>query len=201
MLNIRNLRITRFINIIIKLTIYLFVPVFLNSCIPSHTRYVTQTSRSGAEQLLVSKAVDDAVNQAKLDIEDKKIFIDISSLVKDEEPYIVKALTHRFLDLGALITDDKKNADFIASALVKCAGTDGSEFGFGIPSLPIPLFNISTPEVNMLSGNIQSGDAVIEISLFSPDGVFKEKTKTLAGTAYIKRYEILFIPVARKKIH
>ena len=184
-----------------KLTIYLFMPLFLSSCIPTHTRYVTQTSRSGTEQLLISKAVDEAVKKAELDIKGRKVFIDIASFAKDEEPYILKAVSHQLLDLGALITDDKKNADFIASALVKCAGTDGSESGFGIPSLPVPLINISTPELNMFTSNIQSGEAIIEISLYSSDGAFKEKTETLTGTSYIKRYEVLFIPIVRKKIY
>lgn len=123
---------------------------FLSSC--TSTRYVTQTKRSGIEQLLVTKAIDRAI--AKIDnlhINGCRVFFEIASLAKDQEAYLKKALTHWFLENGAIVVDERNQADLIASVLVKCAGTDRFEAGLAIPSLPVPFTSILTPKINILT--------------------------------------------------
>jgi hypothetical protein len=167
----------------------------------SYTPYITHTKKSGTEQLLVAKALDDALKGVTLDIRGAKIILDVASLMEDEEHYIEKALTHWFLKNGALITKDEKQADLTASVLVKCAGTDGEQFFFGLPSLPIPLTIVGTPQINILSGSKQEGHAELEIILYQSKEGLKEKTPSLVGKSYFKKYTILFIPITKENIY
>jgi hypothetical protein len=165
------------------------------------TPHITYTKKSGVEQLLVARAVDRALGGETLTLEGAKIFVDVASLTPKVNGYFKKALVHQFLEKGALVTDDRKEADLIASLLVKSAGTDGKEFFFGIPSLPVPLTTLSTPQINLVSGTTQRGYAEIDLVLFSVHHGLKEKTAPLIGKSYFKEYMILFIPVTHEDIY
>lgn len=180
--------------------LYVFV-LFLILPACSYTHHFTNTTKSGVEQLLVAKALDHALHEASLSVRGATIYVDVASLMWDEEHYIDRAFTHWFLKNGALITEDATKADLIASVLVKCAGTDGNQFYFGLPSLPIPGVNVSTPVLSVVSGASQKGYAEMEILLYRPDGGLKEKTAPLIGTSYFKRYSILFIPYSAGDIY
>ncbi len=181
---------------------YWFMPiVFLILPACSSTPYITHTKKSGVEQLLVAKALDDALKGVTLDIKGAKIIIDVASLMKNEDHYIEKALSHWFLKNGALITDDEKQADLTASVLVKCAGTDGDQFFFGIPSLPVPLTTVGTPQINILSGSRQKGRAELEIILYQSNEGLKEKTAPLVGKSHFNKYTILFIAITNNDIY
>lgn len=177
----------------------LIIFLILPAC--SSTPYITHTKKSGVEQLLVAKALDDALKGVTLDIKGAKILIDVASLMKNEDHYIEKALSHWFLKNGALITDDEKQADLTASVLVKCAGTDGDQFSFGVPSLPVLLTPIGTPQINIFSGSKQKGRAELEIILYQPNEGLKEKTAPLVGKSHFNRYSILFISITKKDIY
>jgi hypothetical protein len=170
----------------------------LSAC--ATTPHITYTKKSGVEQLLVAKAVDRALCKENLNLKGGRIFIEVSSLMRKENAYFKKALEHQFLKKGALITEDKKEADLIASLLVKCAGTDGKQFSFGVPTLYVPLINISTPQISIFSGSTQKGYAEIDLILFSLDQGMKEKVGPLIGKSYFNKYTILFIPITSEDI-
>ena len=165
------------------------------------TPYITNTKKSTVEQLLVSKALDDALMRVSLDIKGVKVYIDVASLTWDEDGYIKKALTHWFLRNGALITEFHGEANYTASILVKCAGTGGNQFFLGLPSIAIPLVNVSTPQLSAMSGYRQKGYAEFEIILYGPEGGLKEKTFPLKGKSYFNEYTILFIPFSSENIY
>jgi hypothetical protein len=133
------------------------------------TRYVTHTKKSGVEQLLIARSFEGALRDSITEVKGARIFIEIASLLPEQDPYVKRALEHWFLKNGALLTKERKKADHVASVLVKCAGTDGSEFNFGIPSLPLPMVNITTPRISFISGSIQQGCAEMEVVLYSPE--------------------------------
>jgi hypothetical protein len=173
--------------------------IFLPAC--ASTPHITYTKKSGVEQLLVARAVDRALGEETLNWEGTKIFVDVASLTPEENNYFKKALVHRFLKKGALVTEDKKEADLVASLLVKSAGTDGKQFFFGIPSLPIPLTTLSTPQISIVNGSVQKGYAEVDLVLFSADQGMKEKTGPLIGKSYFKEYTILAIPITLEDIY
>lgn len=164
-------------------------------------RYITHTEKSGVEQLLIAKAVDEALQGATLNIKGSKIFIDVTSLVSEQEPYFRKSLSHWFLKNGARLTEYKIEADMIASILVKSAGTDGSQFSLGLPSIPIPIVNIATPQISIVSGSIQKGYAEMEVILYSPEEGIKGKLGPLVGRTHFNNYLIIFIPFSDENIY
>jgi len=187
--------------ILIVIQGFIIILFFLCSC--TSTRYITQTKRSGIEQLLVTKAVDRAV--AKIDnlhISGSRVFIEIASLASDEEAYLKKALTHWFLENGAIVVDDKNEADLIASVLVKCLSTDKFDTGLGIPSIPIPLTGVVTPKIDIFGMNRQKGYNEMEITIYSEKtGKFEQKTDSLIGKTRFDIFTILLIPISSNNIY
>jgi hypothetical protein len=173
--------------------------VILPAC--SYTPYVTNTKKSGTEQLLVSKALDEALKGLTLNIRGAKIYVQVASLMENEDYYIDKALTHWFLKNGALIAGYEKEADLTASVLVKCAGTDGDQYFFGIPSVPVPLFITSTPQITLLSGSNQEGRTELEVILYDSKEGLKEVTPRLIGKSYFKKFKMLFYSSTKEDIY
>ena len=181
----------------------LFFTVILSLISCTSTRYITQTQRSAVEQLLVAKSIDRAVEKADdLSICNTKVFIELASLAKEEEVYIKRALSHWFLEKGAIVVEDKKEAELIASALVKCVGTDRLESDFGLPSIPIPISGMTTPPLNILRLDRQKGVSEMEIVLYSANSKdFKQKTKVLVGEASYNYIKIILIPLYWNNIY
>jgi len=171
----------------------------LSSC--THTYQYTYTKKSGIEQLLVTKAVDEAIQMMTADMRGAKVFVDVACLMRDEQSYIRKAFTHWFLDAGVLVSEYPWDADYIVSVLVKVAGTDGDQFSLGIPSIPIPLtISVTTPALTIFGQIIQEGRVEMEVMIYSAKAGVKEKIPSLRGNSYYKKYIIFFVPYTRKNI-
>jgi hypothetical protein len=171
----------------------------LSSC--THTYQFTYTKKSGIEQLLVTKAVEEAIQMMTVDIKRSKVFVDVACLMRDEQSYIRKAFTHWFLDAGVFMSEYPWDADYIVSVLVKVAGTDGDQISLGVPSIPIPLtIGITTPAFTVFGQMIQEGRVEMEVMIYSTQGGIKEKIPCLKGNSYYKKYVIFFIPFTRKNI-
>lgn len=171
----------------------------LSSC--THTYQFTYTKKSGIEQLLVAKAVDEAIQMMTVDMKGSKVFVDVACLMRDERSYIRKAFTHWFLDAGVFVSEYPWDADYIVSVLVKVAGTDGEQFLFGVPSIPVPLtISIATPALTIFNQMNQEGRAEMEVMIYSAKAGIKEKFPSLRGSSYYKKYVIVFVPYTRKNI-
>lgn len=182
--------------IILSLILFLFV----EGC--TVTPYVTYTKKSSVEQLLVSKALDHALQGVFFQTEGVRVYIDVASLTWDEDDYIRKAVLHWFLKKGALLTSYEKEADYVASVLVKCAGTGGKQMSIGLPAVPVPLVpGITTPQLNVFSALNQDGYAELEIILYDVKAGSKETTPPMIGKSYHHDYSILFISFTRKDIY
>lgn len=181
------------------------IPIFiLATCMSSctTTRYITQTRRSVVEQLLLTKSVEQALAKIDgLEIEGSKIYVETTSLATEEETYLKKALSLWCVENGAVVVEEKERADYIASVLAKSLATDRFKTAFGIPSLPVPLTGVFTPEIDILGRDRQKGYTEIEITLHSAStGQFGQKTEPLIGEAHFTTYTIFFIPINRNNI-
>jgi hypothetical protein len=171
----------------------------LFSC--THAYQFTYTKKSGIEQLLVTKAVDEAVQMMTVDMKGSKVFVDVACLMRDEQAYIRKAFTHWFLDAGVFVSEYPWDADYIVSVLVRVAGTDGDQVSLGVPSIPIPLtVSVTTPALIIFSQMIQEGRVEMEVMIYSAKAGIKEKIPSLKGNSYYKKYVILFVPFTSKNI-
>jgi hypothetical protein len=171
----------------------------LFSC--THAYQFTYTKKSGIEQLLVTQAVDEAVQMMTVDMKGAKVFVDVACLMRDEQAYIRKAFTHWFLDAGVFISEYPWDADYIVSVLVKVAGTDGDQLFFGVPSILVPLTtSVMTPALTIFNKIIQEGRVEMEVMIYSAKVGIKEKIPSLTGNSYYKKYVIFFVPYTRKNI-
>ncbi len=183
----------------VKFSLCIAILLVLSSC--THTFQFTYTKKSGIEQLLVTKAVDEALQGISVDIKGAKLFVDVSCLMPDEQSYIKRAFTHKCLESGASVTEYPWDADYVLSVLVRVAGTDGDQFALGLPSIPVPLATtVATPAINFFTGIVQEGRVEMEVILYPPKGGLKEKLPPLSGKSYYKKYVILFIPFLSKDI-
>ncbi len=182
-----------------KTLFMLMIALILCSC--THTYQFTYTKKSGIEQLLVTKAVDEAIAMMSVDLKGSKAFVDVACLMRDEQSYIKKAFTHRFLNEGVLISEYAWNADYIISVLVKVAGTDGEQYALGVPSIPLPLVaGIATPALTVFSKMVQEGRVEMEVLVYSPTGGIEKRLASLRGNSYYKKYVIIFVPYTSKDI-
>jgi hypothetical protein len=100
----------------------------------------TDTSRTATEQLLISDAIDRAVQSVNVQsLAGQTVFLDDSRLgdVVDRN-YLVSTLRQHLLANGCLLRDQKEMADFVVEARAGAIGTDRNDLLFGVPSMNVP---------------------------------------------------------------
>jgi len=100
----------------------------------------TDTSRTATEQLLISDAIDRAVQSVNVQsLAGQTVFLDDSRLgdVVDRN-YLVSTLRQHLLASGCLLRDQKDQADFVVEARAGAVGTDRNDLLFGVPSMNVP---------------------------------------------------------------
>jgi hypothetical protein len=100
----------------------------------------TDTVRTASEQLLISNAIDKAVQSIDLKtLSGQSVYLDDSRLgeVVDRN-YLVSTLRQHLLANGCRLKDQKEQADFIVEARAGAVGTDRNDLLFGVPSTNVP---------------------------------------------------------------
>jgi hypothetical protein len=165
------------------------------------SRYTTHTQKSGTEQLLVSRALERALGEPPSRVRGAKTAIEVASPIPEMDFLIRKGLEHWLLEGGAILSEYRTDADYVVSVMAKAVGTDGSDYNFGIPPVPIPLINWSTPPVTIFSGSIQRGYAEMDVFLYPIEGGLSEKVTSLVGKSHYKRFTILLVPITFQNIY
>lgn len=121
------------------------------------------------EQMLISNAVDQAINRSSFDaIANRSVFVEEKYLECVDKPYVVGTLRHRVLDAGGMLVEKREDADVVIEARSGGIGTDNSESFVGIPSLALPgPMPIDIPEVRLWEKTSQFGTA--KLALISYD--------------------------------
>ncbi len=180
----------------------LLIPLFLTGCM---TPYVTQTERSGVEQLLLSASADRSIAKLNADfLKGKKVFLDTSNLESVDKGYVTGSTKAKLARCGVLVTDSADGAEIIVEVYSGALATDGDDFLIGIPSmgLPVPFAGpITTPEIAIIKKVSQLGVSKLGFHGYKVvDNKLVFSTETLSGTAYFHRWQILFIGFARTDI-
>lgn len=135
----------------------------------------TDTPRTATEQLLISGAVDEAIDSIQLDaLRGAKVFVDEKyAEAMTDLKYVLFRVREKLLEEGALLMPAEDKADVIVQVGVGALGTDRYEVlvgmpevhGIGIinPDFPIPP---ALPEVPLLKAMNQHGVAKIRIVAF-----------------------------------
>lgn len=100
----------------------------------------TDTNRTATEQLLISDAIDRAVQSVDLKaLAGQTVYLDDSRLAEVvDRNYLISTLRQHILASGCLLRDSKDQADFIVEARAGAVGTDRNDLLFGIPSTNVP---------------------------------------------------------------
>lgn len=129
----------------------------------------TTTKRAGTEQLLISDAVDKAVDRIDFSsLEGVKVYLDsryISSMRTNlfiDANYVTSALRQQLTASGAMVQDDRETAKLIVEPRVGALGADGHDVTYGIPQS-----GALSSAVNVVSGS--SIPVIPEISLGRTD--------------------------------
>jgi len=122
------------------------------------TRAVSTTPRTAIEQMLLSTAVDTALEKFELpQVEGRKVYVDLTNLTGDDAEYMKVAVRARFAELGATLTATPDQAEFIAEIASGCLGTEYKSFIIGIPSFPVPGSPTPMPELSLFRKVEQTG--------------------------------------------
>lgn len=100
----------------------------------------TDTIRTASEQLLISNAIDRAVQSIDLKtLAGQSVFLDDSRLGEIvDRNYLISTLRQHLLAHGCRLRDQKDQADFIVEARAGAVGTDRNDLLFGVPSTNVP---------------------------------------------------------------
>ncbi len=133
----------------------------------------TDSLRTATEQLLISDAIDRAVQSIDFHpLVGQTVYLDDSKLdgVVDKN-YLVSTLRQHLLASGCTLKNNRNEADFIVEARAGAVGTDRNDLLFGIPAtnvpqiLPLQGVPAAIPEVPLAKRLDQRG--VAKISMFA----------------------------------
>lgn len=134
----------------------------------------TDTSRTGLEQLLISNAVDQALDKFSFTaFAAKSVHLNEKLLNCTDKEYIIGSVRHRLLRAGARLVEKPEEADIVCEVRSGGVGTDRRETMIGIPKIQLPFpLSVSTPQVSFWERNTQKGTA--KIGLVAYDAKTKE---------------------------
>lgn len=137
------------------------------------TTRTTDTARTATEQLLISDAIDRAVQEVNFQpLAGQTVYLDTAALkgVTDRN-YLVSTLRQHLLANGCTLKDNREEADFVVEARAGAIGTDRNDLLFGIPATNVPQIlpfqgvPAAIPEVPLAKRRDQRG--VAKLSMFA----------------------------------
>lgn len=100
----------------------------------------SDTPRTATEQLLLSTAIDKAINRLDFRaLDETQVYFDPQYLqgVSDEK-YVVSALRQHLLASGCMLCEKRDEAEVVIEARSGGVGTDRNELMLGLPAMPVP---------------------------------------------------------------
>ncbi len=133
----------------------------------------THTPRSATEQLLISDAMDRAVNKLDLrSLAGKQVFLDATPLAGTiDSAYLTSLIRQHILASGCILKEQKIEADYVVEVRTGAVGTDHRELLLGVPAtrtrglIPLPGVPDSIPEMPLATKNEQR--AVVKLAAFA----------------------------------
>jgi hypothetical protein len=139
------------------------------------TERLTEPSQTATEQLLVSTAVDHAIEKLKAPLAPgAKVFLDPQFFDMADAnvvlpKYTIGAVRDWLLKHGARLVDDRKNAEVIVELRNGAQSVDHKSLLVGIPSIPVPIplaGTITTPELALFKRDRQHGISKIAVTAY-----------------------------------
>ncbi|HVT29568.1 MAG TPA: DUF6655 family protein [Lacipirellulaceae bacterium] len=107
----------------------------------------SDTARTATEQLLISDAIDRAVQTMDVRaLAGQTVFLDDSKLAESvDKNYLISTLRQYLLDNGCKIREKREDAEFVVEARSGAIGTDSNDLLFGLPSINVPQIPLVQP--------------------------------------------------------
>lgn len=136
--------------------------IALQGCTTTRT---SDTARTGMEQLLISNAVDQALDKYDFStLYGRTVFLDQTYLDCVDKGYLTASLRERILVNGGRIATSKDESDVVMEVRSGGLGTDNTETFVGTPNLSVPgLLPIELPEVKIWNRKRQLATAKLGI--------------------------------------
>ena len=128
----------------------------LSGCTSTTT---TNTARAAKEQLLISNAVDRALNKVNFaPLAGQRVFVEDKYLECVDKPYILGSIRHRVAREGARLASKSEEADIILEPRSGVVGTDMADTFLGVPEITLPGV-MTLPEIRLANKEHQQGFA------------------------------------------
>lgn len=134
----------------------------------------SDTTRTATEQLLLSDAIDRAVESLDMQmLEGQSVYLDdsrIGSNVVDRD-YLISSIRQHMLASGCVLKSNRDEADFVLEARSGTLGTDRNDLLFGIPATNVPQVvplqgvPAALPEIPFAKRSLQR--AVAKLAVFA----------------------------------
>jgi hypothetical protein len=166
--HVENMRPFNNDNLVARTTVAIVIAAATVGC---GTTRSTDTSRTATEQLLISDAIDRAVQSVNLQtLAGQSVYLDDSRLgdVVDRN-YLISTLRQHLLASGCALRSERDQADYIVEARAGAIGTDRNDLLFGVPSMNVPQIMpmqpvpAAIPEVPIAKRRDQRGIAKIAV--------------------------------------
>jgi hypothetical protein len=152
---------------------------------------LTEPAQTATQQLLVSVAVDHAVEQLNpIFPAGTKIFVDAQYFEGGDSTlyakYAVGSIRDRLLQRGARLVDNRASADIIAELRSGGQSINHRDFLIGIPSIPLPIplaGTVLTPKVTFFDRDQQTGIAKLALTAYDKDGALTTSSGAVYGTS------------------
>mgnify|MGYP005846358593 CR=1 FL=1 len=145
----------------------------LLACAGCGTTKYSDTQRTATEQLLISDAMDRAINQVDFrSLAGKTVYVDTEALGKiTDREYLIATLKQAMRAGGCLVQDDKEKSDYVIEVRAGAIGTDRNDLLYGIPAVTVPQVPLVTgsvpntiPEIPLVKKTHQRAIARIAMS-------------------------------------
>jgi len=163
------------------------------------TPRLSAPARTATEQLLLSTAADRAVAQMDLSrLKGMKVFVDATNFEGTDKGYAIAAVASRLNQQGALLVDDKKEAEAIAAIRSGALSADGGSFLIGIPSIAVPSpfgAALQFPEIALLKKTRETGIAKFALNAHeAATGQHLLAIGPVSGRSRYSLWAILLVP-------
>ncbi len=145
----------------------------LLACLGCGTTRMTDTQRTATEQLLISNAVDRAVEQIDFrPLTAKRVYLDAQYLDGTvDKGYLVSSLRQSLLAHGCLLQEDRTKSTYVVEVRSGAVGTDRHSLLVGVPQMTVPTFipgqPSQIPEIPVAKKNDAQGVAKIAVFAYN----------------------------------
>jgi hypothetical protein len=125
------------------------------------TAKTSNTQRTAMEQLLISNAVDGALDKVNFaPLAGSRVYLEEKYVEGVDSKYLVGSVRHRILHAGARLVNKPEDAEVIMELRSGGVGTNISESYVGVPEVVLPGM-MTLPQIRLVERSRQQGTAKI----------------------------------------